>query len=135
MSVIDPQTLYGDAKATVSDADRRLRVKRLEAAEREYKAKPNCIETAIAYADCLFDVGRLSEAEKLLEKLVAENPENYDLVFNLGYTYLKQGKIEQAVERFKHVIAIAPRSDAAKSAEYELWNLNPTEEPPWVKNE
>lgn len=133
MSVTDPQSLYGDAKASTTDADRRLRSKRLDAAEREYNANPNSVELAIAYADCLFDVGKLVEAEQLFVKLIAINPDNFELEFNLGYTYLKQGKNELAIAQFKKVIALAPRSDAARSAEYELWNLNPSEQPPWVK--
>ncbi len=133
MSVTDPQTLFGDAKASISDVDRRLRKKRLDAAEREYKQEPTNVALAIVYADCLFDVGKLTEAEHLFEDLIRHNPNNFELEFNLGYTYLKQGKNDLAVIQFKKVIALAPRSDAARSAEYEIWNLNPNEQPPWVK--
>src|SRR5688572_27683403 len=55
-------------------------------------------------------LGRLEEAEVILNKLLKRYPRDYVVIVNLGTLYELQGKNKQALEYIKKAIAINPES-------------------------
>ena len=128
----DNVALFSDAKANQIREDKARKKARLAEAKRRAESRPDDSRSLMDYGDALFDCGYLQEAEKVFSGILDANKDNVDLVFNLGFTFLKQGKGAEAAQQFKRVIALAPKSPLARSAEYELWHIDPSLKPRWV---
>ena len=74
-------------------------------------------------------LGRLEEAEKILQELLKKHPNNYSITINLGTLYELQGKNVKALEFIKKAVAINPQSHSGsewfhiKILEYKLKNI------------
>ncbi|GEM_PF-1243813 len=125
--------LYGDAKATLNPLDRARKRKRLKQAEAAYQENPEDPQRIIEYADALFDMGELEKSLELLEGLGEQTSNDPELLYNLGFIYLKLGKVDEAVGYFKQVIEKAPDHPLARSAGYELWTIDPESYSPFER--
>jgi tetratricopeptide (TPR) repeat protein len=56
----------------------------------------------------LIRVGRLDEARIYLEELLRENPDNTDLLYNLGLCYVDLGQLEKGIELLHRCLQLAP---------------------------
>ena len=54
------------------------------------------------------DQGRLEEGQRILEQLRREDPDNPEVLYNLGMCYSEQGKLESSIELLQTCIEIAP---------------------------
>lgn len=125
--------LFSDAKATARLGDRN-KEERLKAAAEAYQSEPDSVESALSYADALFDAHRLDEAMEVLvhaEKLTADSP---DVLYNLAFLFNLQGEDEKARECFRRVVQLADSRPLAKSAEYELWRMGEEMDAKWMKH-
>ena len=52
--------------------------------------------------------GNLREGQRMLETLRRQEPENPDVLYNLGICYSEQGKLEQSIDALEECIAVAP---------------------------
>jgi len=59
--------------------------------------------------ECLYNLGRLDEARRLLEGFVAEFPEEADGHFALGQLELAEGKLDAAADHFRASAELAER--------------------------
>jgi len=59
---------------------------------------PDIVEYKIALADLQRDLGNMSEATRLFEELAADNPEKNEFIVSLSDLYLKQNKVEKAID-------------------------------------
>jgi hypothetical protein len=124
--------LYGDAKASAKEGDRLRKDRALQTAQKSFQDNPTT-PNQIVLATALFDVGRFSEAEKLL-KDVADSPSvDENVLFELGFTYKNLGRKQEAVDTFKRLVSRSPKHSLARSAENELWVLEPGYTPSWIK--
>lgn len=128
----DNVALFSDAKANQIREDKARKKARLVEAKRRAESRPDDARALMDYGDALFDCGYLQEAERVFVDVLSANEDNVDLIFNLGFTFLKQGKHAEAAQQFKRVIALAPKSPLSRSAEYELWHMDPSFKPRWL---
>jgi tetratricopeptide (TPR) repeat protein len=56
----------------------------------------------------LIGIGKLDEAKICLEELLESDPENTDLLYNLGMTYIELGEIGRASELLRRCIGLDP---------------------------
>ena len=56
----------------------------------------------------LIKVGKVNKARKLLEHLEIEEPNNSDVLYNLGMIYSDLGKYSAAIERLQRCLTISP---------------------------
>lgn len=124
--------LYGDAKATARAVAGDRKLKQLEDARRkaEQDATPDNLSDL---ATALFDNGKYSEAEAILSDLAQNYSDNIRVLCDLGFTYKNSHKTEEAIQTFKRVIALDSKHALARCAENELWTLDPTYRPSWLK--
>jgi tetratricopeptide (TPR) repeat protein len=61
----------------------------------------------------LLAAGRLDEARIYLEELLALDPDNPDLLYNLGLCYVDLGQLDQGIELLSHCLELAPRHSHA----------------------
>ena len=61
-----------------------------------------------ALALTLLAAGRLDEARIYLEELLALDPDNPDLLYNLGLCYVDLGQLDQGIELLSHCLELAP---------------------------
>lgn len=59
------------------------------------------------------DLKSLNQAKEEFSRIINENPDYRDVIYQLGYTYQKMGKIDQALKTFKQIKNIMP--DYAKA--------------------
>jgi tetratricopeptide (TPR) repeat protein len=62
--------------------------------------------------------GRISEAEELFKKAIADNLKSYQAFIGLGMFYRQQGRFAEAEELFKKAIALNPEDDWNKERGY-----------------
>ena len=74
------------------------------AAKRAQETDAAILRRALA----LYDQGRPDESEALLERLVRKDPGKAVFWYNLGNTLGEQGRFSEAIEAFRHAIALAP---------------------------
>lgn len=67
----------------------------------------------LAEAKRLAEAGRHSEAEKIYNEALAQNPDNLEALIGAGYNYSWAGQNEQAGERFEQALALSPQNHAA----------------------
>ncbi|MFT3979545.1 MAG: hypothetical protein QM687_03680 [Ferruginibacter sp.] len=70
----------------------------------------NRFDTQNSIAVTLIKLGRLEEAETILNQLYKEKPEDYSIVANLGTLYELQGKNSKALEYIRRSVVINPDS-------------------------
>lgn len=126
--------LFGDAKATakVGDSQRKQRI--LAETKSAYEADPSPLNQA-ALANALFDLGRYDDAEHLLTELLAAKSDDIKLVCDLGFIYKNLGNRDKAIEMFKRVVALDSKHALARCAENEIWMLDPSYRPSWLRAE
>ncbi len=73
-----------------------------------YRAEPERLGTAQAYALALHRHGESARAAAVLEKILPLRPGNQAVLMLLGEIYLEQGRLEEAVSRFKEVQGLWP---------------------------
>jgi tetratricopeptide (TPR) repeat protein len=124
--------LFGDAKVTARAADSGRKLAALQEAQQLFRDKPSK-ETQYALATSFFDVGRFEEAERLLADLIQTYGDDRQILYDLAFTYKNLGRIDEAKTAFAKIIALDPKHNLARSAEQELWRIDPTSPPSWVK--
>ena len=124
--------LFGDAKATAHAADAGAKLQALQQAQAMYEKEPNA-ETRLRLAQALFDLGRFEDALKLFEAAAAVDGDNVQVLYELAFVYKNLKRQEDAKRTFKRVIELDPRSDMGRSAEHELWLIDPTCRPSWMR--
>jgi Flp pilus assembly protein TadD len=124
--------LFGDAKATAHAADAKTKQQLLALAQEAYAAEANR-ENQLKLAAVLFDNGRFDEALKLFEDALAKFGEDMQLYYDLAFTYKNLKRIEDTKRCFLKVVELNPRHSLARSAEHELWMLDPNYKPSWMR--
>ena len=64
----------------------------------------------------LLNSGRLREGMQILENLIANDPENVNVLYNLGMCYSQLGFIDKSIETLKKCVRHAPRHANARTA-------------------
>ncbi len=64
---------------------------------------------ALLAANQLVNAGHFSEAAQMYEQLIAQNPRNAVLHYNLGNAYFLQGDASRALAAYEQAAALAPR--------------------------
>lgn len=59
-------------------------------------------------ADAAYESGDLAETQRLLEQVVALDPENVSALYNLGVVYLRQDRVARATEALERALTLAP---------------------------
>jgi len=126
------QILFGDAKASAREVDSQRKQRMLVAAEQKYAADPS-VPNRLALAGALFDLGKFNEAEQHMSALRAANAEHPDVLFELGFVYKNLGRKDEAIAVWKELVAANPRHALAKGAENEIWRLDPSYKPSWLR--
>ena len=124
--------LFGDAKATARTVASDRKLKQLQKAKEAFKENPTDGNQA-ALATAYFDIGKYDKAESLMRGLLeAENP-SQQLLCDLAFTYKNMGQMENAQEVFRRVIEVDPKHPLARCAENELWTIDPSYKPSWLR--
>ncbi len=92
--------------------------RKLEAAEAyasTIRLNPNHMPATANLANILKDGGHLSEAETLCLKGLAHSPSEAELRMVLAATLVSMGRIEEAVDNYRQVLEVKPRSATAHS--------------------
>ena len=124
--------LFGDAKASARSRDAGHKQEQYKQAKSAYEANP-ADETRVALALAAFDVGKFNEAELHYAKLVESYPNDLDLLTNLAFTYKNLSKLDDAKRTFLRVVEVNPKHNLARSAENEVWMIDPTYKPSWMR--
>jgi Flp pilus assembly protein TadD len=124
--------LFGDAKATAHVVDGGRKLAQLHQAQQAFRDNPTQ-ETQRAFATALFDIGKFEEAERVLVDLIKDYGEDRQWLYDLAFAYKNMNRVEEAKATFIRVIALDPKHSLARSAEHELWMLDPTYKPSWVR--
>ena len=125
--------LFGDAKTTAKAGDASRKKKALAAAEAKIKEEPNT-ENYVRLATAMFDVGRFDDAERILKVVLEQGEVSIQLLTDLGFIYKNLNQPDKAKEMFRRAVEVDPRHSLARCAESELWVLDPTYKPSWIKN-
>jgi tetratricopeptide (TPR) repeat protein len=124
--------LYGDAKATARAGDVNRKQIALNETLAKFREDPSAANQQ-ALATAMFDLGRFDEAERLLADLIKSHGDNQQVLYDLAFTYKNMGRIEDAKATFLKIIALDPKHNLARSAEQELWRIDPDSPPSWLK--
>jgi hypothetical protein len=124
--------LFGDAKASARTRDVSHKQDLYRSAKAAYEASQTD-DTRTALAVAAFDMGKFEEAELLYASLAVTHPDDMDLLTNLAFTYKNLNKPEEAKRTFLRVVEINPKHNLARSAENEVWMIDPTYKPSWMR--
>lgn len=124
--------LFGDAKASAREGDAQRKQRALVSAQEKYTADPSPVNR-MALASALFDMGKFAEAEQHMTALLETNRENPDILFELGFVYKNLNRKDEAISIWKQLVAANPRHHLARGAENEIWRLDPSYKPSWIK--
>jgi len=61
----------------------------------------------------LLAAGRLDEARIYLEELLRQDPDNPDLLYNLGLCYVDLGQLDKGIELLGRCLELSPRHSHA----------------------
>ncbi|WP_103863907.1 tetratricopeptide repeat protein [Aquimarina sp. I32.4] len=78
------------------------------------KENPNDSALMQAEADVYYKLGNVAKYKEIMEKIVANDPENPDLLYNLGVSASRLGDNEQAVGYYKKALELKPDYAAAQ---------------------
>jgi tetratricopeptide (TPR) repeat protein len=67
----------------------------------------------------LLQSGRLREGMEILERLVRNDPENGNVLYNLGMCYSELGNIDKSIRTLENVCGLRLSSDAAPALQQE----------------
>ncbi len=78
--------------------------------------KENPGDTALmqAEADVYYKLGNVAKYKEIMEQIVADNPENPDLLYNLGVSASRLGESDQALGYYKKVLELKPDYTSAQ---------------------
>ena len=124
--------LFGDAKATAREGDARRKQKAYDEAQANFNAEQNA-KTQTALATALFDLGRFQEAERLLRDVLNMYGENLQVLCDLAFVCKNLNKLDEARRIFTRMVEIDPKHALARCAENELWTMDPTYRPSWMR--
>ncbi|MDX1462525.1 MAG: tetratricopeptide repeat protein, partial [Marinirhabdus sp.] len=74
---------------------------------------PDDVSLMRAEADMVYQMGDMEAYSKLMEKIIASDPENPELYYNLGVGSAKNGQTEKAIEYYKKALKYDPNYAAA----------------------
>ncbi len=86
----------------------------MKALEDAKKENPNDTALMQAEADVFYKLGNIAKYRELMEKIVANNPENPDLLYNLGVSASRLGDDENAMKYYKKTLELKPEYAAAQ---------------------
>ncbi len=86
----------------------------------QHEEHPEDVAALIELADLLHRNYKLGEAEIYLQKALALEPLNQELLLDLGYLYLEKGELIKARSSFQEVIYLNPQSIKARLAQGEV---------------
>jgi Flp pilus assembly protein TadD len=124
--------LFGDAKATAREGDARRKQRAYDEALALHQAEPT-FETQAKVATALFDLGRFAEAERLLKDILEHSGDDIQVLTDLAFVYKNLNRMDEARQTFLKVIELDPRHSLARCAENELWTMDPTYKPSWMR--
>ncbi|TYP69956.1 tetratricopeptide repeat protein [Aquimarina intermedia] len=78
------------------------------------KENPNDASLLQAEADMFYKLGNIAKYKEIMEQIVANDPENPDLYYNLGVSASKLDNNEQAIEYYKKALELKPDYGAAQ---------------------
>ncbi len=112
---IKPETRKTDSKKSeitknialiyISQGKDEEALKAMEAAKKE---NPDDTSLMQAEADMFYKLGNIAKYKEIVEKIVAKDPENADLLYNLGVSAARLGNNDQALEYYKNALKIKP---------------------------
>ncbi|MBN2080950.1 tetratricopeptide repeat protein [bacterium] len=126
--------LYGDAKATAKSGEAGRKERALSAAKLAYEQDPTPQNQA-KLASALFEIGKFNEAEKMMTDVLDKISNDLKLLSDLGFTYKNLKQFDKAKEIFLRIVAIDPKHPLARSAENEIWVMDPTYKPSWLRRD
>ena len=78
-------------------------IKAMEAAKKENPNDPALLQSE---ADIFYKLGNIDKYQELMKKIVANDPENPDLLYNLGVSASRLGDNEQALKYYEKVLEL-----------------------------
>src|SRR5690606_11780957 len=124
--------LYGDANAATKMADSNSKHNALEHAEMKVRHDPTA-RNHTKLVNALFDIGRFEYAERDVNKHLQSYGEDLQALADLGFIYKNMGKREASIKTFQRVVAVQSRRALARCAENEIWMMDPSFKPSWMK--
>ncbi len=88
------------------DQEEKLESEYEEFLRRAHQKKPGDMTISSYLAQFYFYQERLSEAIAIYEKILANNPENLEAFFWLGYLYYETDQTQRAIEKWKEGLAV-----------------------------
>jgi len=86
-------------------------IKAMEAAKKENPNDPSLMQEE---ANMFYKLGNIKKYQELMQKIVENDPENADLLYNLGVSASRLGDNEKAMEYYKKAIEIKPSYTSAQ---------------------
>jgi tetratricopeptide (TPR) repeat protein len=90
------------SQKTITDAGALIKRRKFGQAEKvlaeQLKANPGALQESLMLSSLWVELGRLIEAESLVDRLLIGNPYNSDLLLLKARVYLQQGKSQQALQ-------------------------------------
>ncbi len=80
-------------------------IKAMEAAKKENPNDPALMQEE---ANMFYKLGNIAKYQELMEKIVANDPENPNLLYNLGVSASRLGDNEKALEYYKKALEVKP---------------------------
>lgn len=115
------------------ERNRAKKLLQIEEARKDYEANPTNREKFRNYVNTLHSAGEYLVVKELLVLKLKDLPDDPIINFEMGLIQMKLNERIQAMHSFKKVLSISSaESDLYRSAEFELWNLDPAFVPSWV---
>lgn len=106
---------------------------RIEQTRNDYQSDPNNRDKFRCYLNTLHSAGEYSVVKDLIIEQLANMPNDPALNFEMGLIQMKMNDRIQAMHSFRKVLTLIEQdTDLFRSAEFELWNLDPAFVPSWV---
>ncbi len=86
----------------------------MKALEDAKKENPGDSALLQAEADVFYKLGNIEKYKEIMEQIVANDPENPDLLYNLGVSASRLGDNEQALDYYKKALELKPDYAAAQ---------------------
>lgn len=78
------------------------------------KENPGDASLMRAEADMAYQAGDMQKYNKLMDEIIATDPTNPELYYNLGVGYAKNGEDDKAIEKYKKALSLDPDYAAAQ---------------------
>ncbi|RZS90455.1 tetratricopeptide repeat protein [Aquimarina brevivitae] len=86
----------------------------MKAMEKAKEENPEDSSLMQAEADMYYKLGNIAKYKEIMEQIVANDPENADLLYNLGVSSSKLGDNEQAIAYYEKALEIRPDYTSAQ---------------------